>query len=93
MITISDIENKLMFIAEMGHEVPHFAYLNNKSISSLLKRTSIAHNSNTGYNSFGLGTSVGIVRIYSMNCLNDDEVIFSCHGNLLIDFLNKIGAF
>ena len=91
MITIQDIETRSMNLIEMGHSVPHYAFISSNSIKGIFLMAGLARKTNSGYSSFSVWTSFGRVHVIGFSSIDDDEVILSTHGNIIIDFLDKVG--
>ena len=93
MITIQSIEDKIRNIIEMGHEMPHFAYVNPNCLKSIFSGSSFTYKSSYhGYTSFGIWTSFGLVHLIGFGGISDNEVIFSHSRNIIIDIMHKLGT-
>lgn len=91
MITIEDIEIKSLRLIEMGHEVPHYAFISVNAIKNIFSMAGLAKKENYGYSSFSVWTSFGRVHVIGFSSIKDDDVILSTRGNIIIDFLDKVG--
>ena len=90
MTSIDLLNEKMAKIAEAGLELPCFAYVSTKSMTSIFGVYYPVRTEMSGFTYCSVYTHFGKIAIFAMDTLDDDDILLCSKSNLILDMFHKL---